>query len=154
MGLFGRGRGLFGGLDVDRLAVAQAFVNGDYGAAAQIAAQQRGEQAERARAAQDAQRRFHVAQALTGLGYAKEEIAAMDPEEADRLLAGHIRRRIRPVSPDAHERAAIPAPDPANPDEPIVVSGSRPRDPHDPRNWHRFGGFTPFGWGGFPGIPR
>lgn len=154
MGLSGgKGRGLLGRFDPNGLVAAQALLDGDYGGAAQIFAQQRRERADRANAEREAERRYHVAQALTGLGFSKAQLAAMHPEDADRLLAGQFIRQLQPGPGQGASRAA-PLPGPPEPEE-IVVSGSRadvpPPDGYRP--W-RFGGFTPFGWGGFPGVPR
>lgn len=92
MGLFGGGKGggLFGNFDPNRLAVAQALVAGDYGAAASILAGIRRERAAQdqakaeALAVQDAEGRR--AEALAQLGLGKPQINAIRPQDMSRLM--------------------------------------------------------------------
>jgi len=94
MGLFGN---LGQALQPDRLAMAQALMQGDYGAVASIVGQQQRLRAQqeqaRAEAELDAQLRAQAASALEAEGLPKSAIAGFRPEDISRFLLENYQAR-------------------------------------------------------------
>lgn len=101
MSLFGsvrrRAGGLFDADGLERMLRAQAIASGDYATAAQINARSRDartrQEAAQAEAEEARSARASQAEAAAALGYTKEQIAAMRPEDLSQLVRERFQTR-------------------------------------------------------------
>jgi hypothetical protein len=166
MGLFnlGGGGGLFGEGFADRLSIAGALVNGDYGAASQIKARQaqQREMEERRKQEQElGQKAYSVAKGM-GLSDDEAQLIAADPGQAAQLIGSKfkqpapndterdmelIRQRLGDEAADKFLRSKT-EPMVMTPYGPMPYSAVNPEVPKAP-----VGKLTPIG-GGPTGLPQ